>query len=495
MTQHRTTPEANRLLLEGQMALAEIEHNGVRVNKEHLDRKTEEMKAEIKRLEDEMRADKDVYPIWRRTFPGGVKLGSRDQLAKVFFDVIGHKAKDYTKGGGGKKGRAKADKASFEDIDVPFVKLHQKCEAIKKTLATNLNGIRREMVETTDGWVVHPEFQLNTVSTFRSSSKNPNWQNSPVRDPEIAGLVRPCYIARAGNHFVEVDYAMAEVRGAACYTGDPNLIRYVKDKKSDMHRDMAGQIFMLPPTAEWITKDARRVMKGGFVFSSFYGQAYFMCAKNIWEAMVREKLTAGKGGIPIREHLRKKGITELDVVLVKNREGKWVLDHDPRPGSFGHHMKKVEQDFWGTRFKAYAQWKRDYYEEYRRTGGLTMFSGFAVNGLHSRNDVTNYPIQGFCFHWTLYALVHLCRLIRKYRMKTLVIGEIHDSIQFDVPPNELNNLLDLCQDVMVGMVEKKYKEHLNVPIEIECEVAPIGKSWFDKKEYVRGSDGKWALKT
>jgi DNA polymerase I-like protein with 3'-5' exonuclease and polymerase domains len=66
-------------------------------------------------------------------------------------------------------------------------------------------------------------------------------------------------------------------------------------------------------------------------------------------------------------------------------------------------------------------------------------------------------------------------------MRTLIVGQIHDSILADVPRDELNDFLALANKVMTKQLRNKWK-WINVPLAIEAEVCPIGGSWADKKE-------------
>ncbi|NIS13857.1 MAG: hypothetical protein GWN12_18860, partial [Thermoplasmata archaeon] len=82
--------------------------------------------------------------------------------------------------------------------------------------------------------------------TFRSSSDSFNFQNIPIRDLELARLIRQAIIARSGHRLVEIDYSGVEVHVAACYHQDPTMLEYLEDKSKDLHRDMAMEIFKLP---------------------------------------------------------------------------------------------------------------------------------------------------------------------------------------------------------------------------------------------------------
>jgi len=481
MPKFKTTPDAARLLIEGQIAHCEIERAGVRVDVDYLDRALDETADEIRELEERLRAD-DVYRVWRRRFGEGTKLGAPAQLSAVFFQELGYKARSFTDGGASGKGeiRAKADEAAFEGIDHPFVKTWFEAAHVRKARNTYLMGIKRELVEHDDGWYIHPSYALNRARTFRPACRMPNWQNQPSRNPVMAERVRRCYIPRDGNQIVEIDYSQAEVKVGVCYHEDENMIKYVTDSRRDMHRDAAAKLFFLS-TAEAAHKPVRAEAKGGFVFAEFYGSYYVQVARAIWDALALGLTLAD--GTDLRDRLARHGITRLGACDPKQK---------PEPGTFEAHVQATESWLWDTMFPGYKQWKRDWYNAYLRNGGFQMLSGFAVNGFLSRNDATNYPIQGASFHCLLWALPRIQAELKRKRMKSRIVGEIHDCLVADVPPGELQEFVEICHRIMTVDIAKEWR-WLIVPLEAECEAADVDASWFEKKAYVK-LDGVWRPK-
>ncbi len=113
-----------------------------------------------------------------------------------------------------------------------------------------------------------------------------------------------------------------------------------------------------------------------------------------------------------------------------------------------------------------------------------------MTGPHSRNDVTNYCVQGPAFHITLWSLIKINRLLNKYKFRTGIIGEIYDCIDFDADPRERDDVIDLTVKVMTDDVRKHYP-WINVPLVVEMEACPIDGNWYDKHVLARGPDG-WA---
>jgi DNA polymerase I-like protein with 3'-5' exonuclease and polymerase domains len=65
-------------------------------------------------------------------------------------------------------------------------------------------------------------------------------------------------------------------------------------------------------------------------------------------------------------------------------------------------------------------------------------------------------------------------------MNTLIVGQIHDSIVADVPAEELSDFLGLVRYVMTERLPREW-DWINVPLDVEAEVAPLNGSWADKK--------------
>lgn len=453
------TPEAYKLLHDGSIALSEMEHNGMRVDEEYLSRAMAKNQRRIDHAERKLKGGK-VFALWRKTFGDKTKLSSGPQLATIIYDKLGFECKDVTE-----SGKPKVDEEAFEDIDHPFVKSYV---AWKKELKSRdfLRGIKREVV---DGYL-RPIQNLNIARTYRSSSDRPNAHNWPIRNPEMSKLIRSCFIPRhPKNVLVETDFSGIEVKVSACYHKDPVMIEYINDKTKDMHRDMAMQCFKLK--RQQVSKLARYCGKNMFVFPQFYGDYYLNNAVAMWNAIGRMKLTVEGADTPLYDHLRSKGIRD---------RGACKPGTDPVKGTFEYHMREVQRDFWGRRFGVYSKWKEEWWQKYQKRGYMRTLTGFLLQGIHSRNEIINYPIQGSAFHCLLWSLVELTNELRKRKMRSKVICQIHDSILGDVPRNELDDYVALAKEIMTQRLVKHW-DWICVPLEIEAEVSPLGMSWFDKK--------------
>ena len=160
------------------------------------------------------------------------------------------------------------------------------------------------------------------------------------------------------------------------------------------------------------------------------------------------------------------------------------------PGTFEHHLKEVENDFWNNRFGDYGQWKKDWFDAYLEKGYFDLYTGFRIYGSHRRNQVCNYPVQGSAFHCLLWTLIQVNKALRHYKMKSKVVGQIHDSLIGDVRENELTYYLELVEHIVTVKLRKHYP-WLIVPLEVEYEICARGASWFEKKE-TKFKEGRFA---
>jgi len=455
--------DAYKFFHEGVLAFNRAEEQGLRIDLEYCERVQKELSEEIKTILKGFYQTR-FYKDWNRSTKGKPNINSNSQLGHYLYKVKKLEPPKTTE-----TGQGSTDEEALESFDIPEIKDLLRVRKLKKIRDTYLKGFIKEQV---DGYI-HPNFNLHTVRTFRSSGNSPNFQNIPKRDKEAAEVCRKALFARPGNHLVEVDYSSIEVCISACYHKDPNMIKYIEDPESDMHGDMAEQIFFLDKLDKSIPghKTLRSAAKNGFVFPQFYGDYYGNNAPALacgWGGLPENKRWGKGQGVErepdlfLSDHLRKNGIRSLR--------------------SFTEHIKKIEHHFWNQRFPVYNQWKEDWWNEYQAKGYIDMYTGFRCSGIMSRNDATNYPIQGTAFHCLLWAFIKLDKVIRKMRLKTRLIGQIHDAIVLDVPPDELKKVSKILKKVMVDLLVKEH-DWIIVPMAIEMDVGGPGESWNELKPY------------
>lgn len=287
-------------------------------------------------------------------------------------------------------------------------------------------------------------FIANGICVHNSSDR-PNFQQIPKRDEEAKKCIRTGIIPLPGYYIIGADYKQIEVRIQACYSKDKELIRYIKDPKTDMHRDQAEEIFILPQNL--INKELRYLGKNGFVFPQFYGDWYVACAKNIWEELPGKMA----GNISVLQHLANKGIRSLE--------------------DFTIHMEGVEKRFW-KKLNDTAKWKEEEVKRFQENLYTKSFLGFRRNGYLKKNQIVNTPIQGTAFHCLLWSFIQLNALFRLYStlkekgFKSVLCSQIHDEILMNVWPTELNDVVEIVRKIMCEDIREKYP-WIIVPLEVE----------------------------
>jgi hypothetical protein len=387
------------------------------------------------------------------------------------------------------KGSFASDEKAFLHItEVPFLRPYWRYQKFYKARHTYLSQIARELC----GEFLHPSYSLSAVS-HRSASQGPNFQNFPARDHEIMTLIRRCFVPRKGRRLVEVDGQAMEVRYGYFNHRDEQMQAYLLDPSSDMHRDVAADVFGLPvdwllTNAGWAKKTLRDWVKGFVVFAQFYGSAYFQCAARVWEAVTeldekgdyRHRLPGS--GLTVVDHLKSQGVTRLGAC-------------DPKlpaqPGSFEHRLQRVEKRLW-DRFAGYQRWRKRVWADYQRTAEFHLLTGFVCRGLFKKNQVTNYPVQGVAFHGELKGICFLQEWIDRVGADVLLVGQIHDSVLADVSDSWLQDYLEAARRAFTQQVPEVWQWARGVPIEIEAEVCGVDDSWDTKKQWTRGETGVWS---
>ena len=317
---------------------------------------------------------------------------------------------------------------------------------------------RMEDIFIVEGIVVH------------NSSERINFQNIPKRDKDAMKATRRAIFPSKGNQLMESDFSSMEVRLSCAYNNDPVLKKYVTNPDSDMHGDMAEQIFFIKKLDPSIPghKILRQAAKNGFIFPQFYGDYYVNCAENAghkWGKLPkgRWKVTDGielENGITLAEHLIAHGIKNYS--------------------DFEDHMKTIEKDFWGRRFRIYQEWKDKWWEDYQQKGYIDLLTGFRRTGIMTKNECINTPIQGTAFHCLLWSFIETDRISQQEKWKTRLIGQIHDSMVFDVYPDELEHVKKVIYQVSCINIREHWK-WINVPLNIDIELYPVNGPWDEKK--------------
>jgi len=321
--------------------------------------------------------------------------------------------------------------------------------------------------EETDVYDLEIEDEHNFIANeicVHNSCDTPNLQNQPIRNPLVAERVRTCFVPRDDHVILEIDYGALEFRGGACFWRDKAMVAYASDPSLDIHRDMAAECYML----DEVPKTARFYAKNQFVFPTLYGSFYKNTSKNLWNAIDMGELVTADGK-PMKEHLADKGIKKL---------GRCDYDERAKKGTFEYHVMKVEEQFC-DRFHQWNERKEVWWKRYLKTGQFRLMTGFVCSGVFTKNNLYNTPIQGPAFHLLLWSLIQTVKWIKRSKMRSRVVGQIHDSLILDVHKDELQDVLEKVKQIMTVDVRNHW-DWVITPLEIEAEMAET--NWYEKQE-------------
>ena len=445
---------AYNLIHQGALALSHISQTGMRIDTDYCERMMEEVETKIKELTLDFDGS-DLGRQWKKKYGSSYNMGSDTQLGAMLYDEMKLEPPSYTD-----KFNPSVNQTALEALNIPDLKIFLEIRKWNKANSTYFGNILRE---TNDDGFLRPFFNLNTVATYRSSSSNVNFQNIPVRDPEVGVMIRRAFLPRPGRQIFEPDYGGIEVKVAACYNHDPVFIEDIL--AGDMHRDMAMECFILTPEEMGTKGDKmfdtiRYCSKNMFVFPQFYGSYFVSCARDLWEAIDQMGLKTAQG-VSLKRHLKSKGI--------RNQ------------ATFEKHLEKVEDEFWNERYSVYTSWKDSNIKNYDRNGYIDTLTGFRCQGVMTRNQINNYPIQGSAFHCLLWSLIQINNWLRDSALETKIIGQIHDSIAFDLVPEEKDEVIEKVLRVTTEDIREHW-DWIILPLEVEADLTPIDAPWSDKKE-------------
>lgn len=430
--------------------LSKMQVNGLHTSEDYYIKVQKEIEQELIPIIKEITTDPDVQS-YQAEYNKEFLFTSVDHLKEFFFKHMGFEPPKTTE-----KGNEAVDVEVLGKLQHPIAAKIMKYRKLEKLKSTYINNILLESHKN----VMHPFFSLNTVATFRSSSSSINFQNLPKRDKESMKRIRSGIIPAPDFYLSESDYSGAEVVTSHTYHKDKNFYRFLTDSSADMHRHVACKAFMMdedkliqcskddPAAFKECYKPIRRDSKA-LTFGWFYGSYWGLLAPIAWEFAAIHKL---HDGTPLKEHLHNCGIHSLR--------------------DFEKHMQDVEVYFWNEMFPEYTQWKKDIVAFYKRYGYIDTHFGFRFTAPMDEKQCTNYPIQSTSFHMLLFVLNDIIVDMAKAKLRSKLVGQIHDSIIGHVHKDEVVEYHDIIVRRVADLQNRL--PWLTIPMEVECDISKLG---------------------
>ena len=391
--------------------LAEIEQNGVLIDGIALKQSSEILTGEMLEIE------KEVHQMAGFEF----NISSAKQVGEVLFDRL----KIIEKAKKTKTGQYSTNEDILESLKGkhPIVDKILEYRGLKKLLSTYIDALPLLINKKTGK--VHTSFNQTVAATGRLSSSSPNLQNIPIRDAQ-GKEIRKAFIAEPDCIFLSADYSQIELRIMAHLSQDANMIEAFLSGQ-DIHAATAAKIYHLP--LDEVTSDMRRKAKTAN-FGIIYGISVFGLSErlSIPRGEAKELIDGYFATYPqVKEY--------MDRCIVKAREEGWVetLLHRKRylPDINSHNAN--------------------------------------VRGFAERNAV-NAPIQGTAADIIKIAMVRISRRFKKENLRSKMILQVHDELNFNVVKEEL----DLVKMVVTEEMENALS--LSVPLKVDVG---IGQNWLE----------------
>ncbi len=391
--------------------LAEMEEAGVMIDTEGLKETSRLFTGQLLTLEQE------IHSLAGMDF----NISSPKQVGEVLFDTLrlDSKAKKT------KKGQYVTNEEVLEALrrKHPIVGKILDYRGLKKLLGTYIDALP-SLINPKTGHI-HTSFNQTVTATGRLSSSNPNLQNIPVRDAQ-GKEVRKAFIPYPGQLFFSADYSQIELRIMAHLSKDENLIEAFREG-NDIHQATAAKIFKKP--LEEVTSDERRKAK-----TANFGIIYGISAFGLAERM---------------------GVSRTEA---KQLIDEYFLTY---PGVKAYMEKSIEmarehgftETLWGRRCQL---------PDINSNNAI-------VRGYAERNAI-NAPIQGSAADIIKIAMIRVSRRMKAEGLKSKMILQVHDELNFSVLPEEKEKLQALVIEEMQGAAS------LSVPLIADCG---WGSNWLE----------------
>ena len=386
--------------------LLELEYNGMYVDSKMLSIMSDNLGNNIENL------------ISNITKEAGTEfnINSTQQLANILFDIIGLPEI---------KKRSTAEEVLTRlknEHPLPSLVLeYRKLNKLKNTYIDALPTLINLKTKR-----IHSTFSQTVTSTGRLSSRNPNFQNIPIRT-DLGREIRKAFKSENKDWIIfSADYSQIELRIMAHLSQDKTLLDAF-NKGEDIHTRTAADVFNVD--IDEVIPEMRRTAKI-VNFGLLYGAGPFRMSQEL--------------GIPQKEAKsiiesyfeRYSGIKDyIDSVIEYARANKYV------------------KTILGRRRQV---WDID-----------------SNNHLHkeaAKRMAINMPIQGTNAEMIKIAMIDIQKELELKNMKSKMLLQIHDELVFEVPLEELNNL----QNIVTNKMENSLP--LSVPIVVDCG---NGESWYE----------------
>jgi DNA polymerase-1 len=392
--------------------LAEMEWNGVTLDTESLKQTSLLFTQRMQQLEEE------IYALAGEPF----NISSPKQVGEVLFDKLKLSEK-------AKKTKGKGQYITSEEVLEGLRHKHEivgkilDYRGLKKLLGTYIDALPALINPRTHK--IHTSFNQAITATGRLSSSNPNLQNIPVRN-EDGKEIRKAFVAEEGCEFFSADYSQIELRIMAHLSEDANMMEAFRSGY-DVHAATAAKVFKKEISE--VTREERSKAKTAN-FGIIYGISVFGLAERM-------------------EVSRKEAAELIDGYFATYPDVKKYMEKSIQVAK--------ERGYIETLFK-------------RKRFLPDINSGNAVVRGYAERNAINAPIQGSAADIIKVAMVQIYRRFREEGIRSKMILQVHDELNFSVYPDEKERV----ERIVLEEMERAYP--LRVPLVAD---SGWGKNWLE----------------
>ena len=391
--------------------LAEMETTGVRLDTEALAETSKVLTERMKQIE------RNIYELAGHEF----NIASPKQVGEVLFGEM----KIVEKPKKTKTGQYVTSEEVLQQLrsKAPIVADILEHRGLKKLLGTYVDALPK-LINPRTGHI-HTSFNQAVTATGRLSSSDPNLQNIPVRG-EDGKEIRKCFIPEPGELFFSADYSQIELRVMAHLSGDKNMIEAFREGY-DIHAATAARIYK--EKIEDVSRDQRTKAKRAN-FGIIYGITVFGLAERL---------------------------------EISRDEAKQLIDgyFETFPDVHAYMEKAKEL----AREHGYAE---TFFHRRRYLPDITSHNA-TVRNFAERNAI-NAPIQGSAADIIKIAMVKIYDRFRKEGIRSRMILQVHDELNFSVVPEEKEKV----ERIVLEEMQNAYP--LQVPLVAD---SGWGKNWLE----------------
>jgi len=368
--------------------LAEMEHEGIRVDTDVLDAFSVQLQEKLDEIEEQ------IFDLAEQEF----NINSTQQLGEILFEKLDLPVVSKTPTGKPSTKESVLQELSTEH-EIPGLVLDWR--STYKLKSTYLDSLG-ELVHPETGRL-HTSFNQTRTATGRLSSSDPNLQNIPIRT-ELGREIRRAFVPREGWKLMSADYAQIELRILASMSGDEAMQQTFRDD-GDIHTDAAARVFDIDPAD--VTRDQRRKAK-----EVNYGIPYGVSP---WGLAQRLRVPVDEAKDLIKQYQQSyPGVSQLLNELVEKARERGYAET-----LLGRRRYLPNIDSSNSNRRGYAE-----------------------------RVAVNMPIQGTQADMIKIAMNRVQSRLQEEERAAKMLLQVHDELVFELPPEEVEPVQALVQDEM-----------------------------------------------